>query len=194
MGTGNALGQAVAVVKPAAKPVAQTSAPAADAGIGLIDMQQSDLLQKQVRDNWVSYNGDYSGRRYSRHLTEVTPANVSHLAVKWVYQTEEAGPWKMTPAVVAGVMFVTSGNDAYALDAETGKQLWHHARAITQGLIDDASSHHNRGVAVLGTRIYMETDNAHLLCLDARSGNMIWDIALCTAAQELWSDQRSADC
>ena len=49
--------------------------------------------------------------------------------------------------------------------------------AFRQGLIDDASGHINRGVAVLGTRVYMETDNAHLLCLDARSGNLIWDVA-----------------
>ena len=51
---------------------------------------------------------------------------------------------------------------------------------LSEGLIDDASGHINRGVAVLGTRVYMETDNAHLLCLDARSGNMIWDVAYAT--------------
>ncbi len=74
-------------------------------------------------------------------------------------------------------MFVTGSNDAYALDAVTGKTLWHHTRPVSQGLIDDAAGHINRGVAVLGTHIYMETDNAHLLCLDARSGNLIWDVA-----------------
>jgi alcohol dehydrogenase (cytochrome c) len=73
-------------------------------------------------------------------------------------------------------MFVTSQNDAYALDAETGNELWHHAWPITPGLIDDTGAHHNRGVAVLGNRVYMETDNAHLLCLDVRSGNLIWDV------------------
>jgi len=65
----------------------------------------------------------------------------------------------------------------FGLDAQTGKTLWHHERAVTQGLVDDASGHINRGIAILGTRVYMETDNAHLLCLDARSGNQIWDVA-----------------
>ena len=171
MGTDTAHGQA-------AKPAAKASAAATSAEIGLIDVKQSDLLQ-QVKDNWVSYNGDYSGRRYSA-MTEVTPANVSHLAMQWVFHTQEAGPLEMTPVVVAGVMFVTSGNDAYALDAESGKQLWHHSRPVTQGLIDDASTQHKPGVAVLGNRIYMETDNAHLLCLDARSGNVIWDVLYAT--------------
>lgn len=159
-------------------PAANAGFPAGDV-TGLIDVKQNDLLQKQIRDNWVSYNGDYTGRRYSA-LTQITPANVSHLAVKWVFHTQEAGPLEMTPVVVAGVMFITAGNDAYALDAETGKQIWHHAHAVTEGLIDDASSHHNRGVAILGTHIYMETDNAHLLCLDARSGNLIWDVPYAT--------------
>jgi alcohol dehydrogenase (cytochrome c) len=165
--SGNARGQS-----------SKTSA-AADNDTGLIDVKQRDLLQKQVTDNWVSYNGDYSGRRYSA-MTQITPANVSHLTAKWVFHTQEAGPLEGTPVVVDGVMFMTSGNDAYALNAETGKQLWHHSRAVTEGLVDDAASHHNRGVAVLGTRVYMTTDNAHLLCLDARSGNLIWDVLYAT--------------
>jgi alcohol dehydrogenase (cytochrome c) len=151
----------------------------AQAPTGVIDVKPSDLLQKEIRENWVSYNGDYTGRRFSS-MAEVTPANVSHLAAKWVFHTRNAGVLQVTPVVVAGVMFLTGSNDAYALDAKTGKQLWHHAREVTTGLIDDASGHINRGVAVLGTRIYMETDNAHLLCLDARSGNVLWDILYAT--------------
>ena len=53
-----------------------------------------------------------------------------------------------TPTVVDGVMFVSSGNDAYALDARTGRAIWHYTRPITEGLVDDASMHHSRGVAV----------------------------------------------
>lgn len=77
-------------------------------------------------------------------------------------------------------MFVTSANNAYALDAKTGKVLWHHIRAISQGFVEENGQHHNRGVAILGTRIYMETDNAHVLCLDARSGHLIWEIPYAT--------------
>ena len=152
------------------------NAPGEGPALGQIDVQQTDLLQKTIKNNWVSYNGDYTGRRYSS-LSQVTPQNVSHLAAKWVFHTRNAGVLEVTPVVVAGVMFITGSNDAYALDARTGALLWHHARGVTSGLVDDASGHINRGVAVLGTRVYMETDNAHLLCLDARSGNLIWDVA-----------------
>jgi alcohol dehydrogenase (cytochrome c) len=146
---------------------------------GVIDVQQSTLLQKPVADNWPSYNGDYTGARYSG-LTQITPGNVGRLTAQWVFHPHVVSPLEVTPVVVAGVMFVTSANDAYALDAKTGKVLWHHVRAVTPGLIDDPGQHHNRGVAVLGTRLYMETDNAHLLCLDARSGHLIWDTAYAT--------------
>ncbi len=143
---------------------------------GRIQVHASDLLRTKLRDDWPSYNGDYTGRRYSS-LTQITPENVHALRAQWVFHSRTLGILEVTPVVVAGIMFVTGSNDAYALDAATGKVLWHHARSITPGLVDDAAGHINRGVAILGTRLYMETDNAHLLCLDARTGNLIWDVA-----------------
>jgi cytochrome c553 len=168
-----------AVPKQPMKVTAAKAVEPVSSGVNQIDVQQSQLNQKEVRENWVSYNGDYTGRRFSS-MAEVTLENVRNLKSAWDFHTSNAGVMEVTPIVVAGVMFITRSNDAYALDAKTGKQLWHHARAVSEGLIDDASGHINRGVAVLGTRVYMETDNAHLLCLDARSGEMIWDVAYAT--------------
>ncbi len=141
-----------------------------------LDVDSSQLLVTPVNHNWPSYNGDYTGRRYSA-LREIDKANVSQLRAEWAFHAPNSSHLEVTPVVVDGMMLVTVANDAYALDAQTGRILWHHSRPITEGLIDDASQHHNRGVAVWHTRVYMETDNAHLLCLDARSGNLIWDVA-----------------
>jgi alcohol dehydrogenase (cytochrome c) len=163
----------------AAAPTANKTVEQASAGINQIDVQQSDLNQKEVQNNWVSYNGDYSGRRFSS-LANVTALNVSHLKAAWSFHTSGAGVLQVTPVVIAGVMFITRSNDAYALDAKTGKLLWHRTRAVSEGLIDDASGHISRGVAVLGKRVYIEADNAHLLCLDARSGETIWEVAYAT--------------
>jgi alcohol dehydrogenase (cytochrome c) len=160
--------------------LAMKEAPGVDlAALRSFYVDATNLNQKQVEENWVSYNGDYSGRRFSA-MSEVTPANAGRLVAKWHFKTSGAGVMEVTPVVVAGVMFITRSNDAWALDAKTGKQLWHHARPVSAGLIDDAARHLNRGVAVLGTRVYMETDNAHLLCLDARTGQQIWDVAYAT--------------
>jgi alcohol dehydrogenase (cytochrome c) len=142
----------------------------------VIDVKHKDLTVSPVSANWPSYNGDYTGRRFTS-LNQITPANVESLRAQWVFHLPRADSLEVTPVVVNGVMFVTAANDAYAVDARTGRTIWHYARPITQGLIDDASQHHNRGVAVWGNRVYMNTDNAHLLCLDARSGNLLWDVA-----------------
>src|SRR5579883_2592040 len=142
----------------------------------LMDVQPSFLLVSPPGENWPSYNGDYTGRRYSR-LAQINVKNVRRLSAQWVFHSRNSNLLETTPVVINGVMFVTSANDAFALDARTGREIWHYSRPITEGLIDDASAHHNRGVAVWHSRVYMETDNAHLLCLDARSGHLIWDVA-----------------
>lgn len=176
-----ALGQAVSSgqANEASAPSTTGQASSSSGSTGVINVQQKDLLQKPVGDNWLSYNGDYTGARYSS-LAQITPANVGRMAAQWIFHPVAVSPLEVTPVVVAGIMFVTSANDAYALDAKTGKVLWHHVRALTPGLIDDPGQHHNRGVAILGTRLYMETDDAHLLCLDARSGHLIWEVAYAT--------------
>jgi len=140
-----------------------------------VDVAPGRLLVTPPREDWPSYNGDYSGRRYSS-LDQINPQNVAKLRTQWVFHSTNSESMEVTPVVVGGLMYITSANDALALDARTGRVLWHHARPITEGLIDDASAHHNRGVAVWHDRVYMETDNAHLLCLDARSGHLIWDV------------------
>jgi alcohol dehydrogenase (cytochrome c) len=142
----------------------------------VIDVRNEDLLAQPPAANWISYNGDYSGRRYSS-LSQINSANVGQLRTAWVFHSHDSSRLEVTPVVVNGLMLVTAANDAFALDASTGRTVWHHSRPISGGLIDDASRHINRGVGVWKNRVYMETDNAHLLCLDVRSGNVIWDVA-----------------
>jgi alcohol dehydrogenase (cytochrome c) len=136
----------------------------------------SQDLSAPISGNWLSYNGDYSGRRYSE-LSQINVTSVSQLRAEWVFHARNSDHLEVTPVVVNGMMFVTSANDTFALDAKSGRTVWHYTRPISEGLIDDASRHISRGVGVWRNRIYRMTDNAHLLCLDARSGNLIWEIA-----------------
>src|SRR5450755_4650960 len=134
-----------------------------------------DLLASPVGTNWTSYNGDYTGRRYST-LREINTANVHQLRAAWVFHPGNSQNLQVTPVVVRGVVFVTSANDVFALDARTGRQLWHYHRPVSSGLLDDAAAHKNRGVAVWQNSVFIETDDAHLLSLDARSGGLRWDV------------------
>ena len=141
-----------------------------------INVVAADLAVRQPAADWLSYNGDYSGRRYSA-LAQITAANVNQLRANWVFHSRNSDRLEVTPVVVDGLMLVTSANDTFALDAQSGRTVWHHSRPITERLIDDASRHLSRGVGIWHNRLYRETDNAHLLCLDLRSGSLIWDVA-----------------
>jgi alcohol dehydrogenase (cytochrome c) len=125
--------------------------------------------------NWASYNGDYSGQRYSS-LSSINPTNISHLRAAWIFHADNTSRLEVTPVVYNGVMYVTAANNVSALDARTGRELWKYERAVSGGLIDDAAAHKNRGVGLWKNRVYVVTDNAHLLCLDGRSGRVLWDV------------------
>ena len=140
-----------------------------------IDVTVQDLEASEIRNNWLSYHGDLTGRRYSS-LKEITRDNITQLQLKWVFHSRKVRVLGATPAVVGGVMYMTASNDLFAIDGRTGAVLWHHTRQETAREKEGESAHVNRGVAVLNNKLYMETDDAHLLCLDARSGNVLWQV------------------
>lgn len=140
-----------------------------------LNVSAEDLLARPVGENWPSYNGDYTGRRFSS-LREINRGNVAQMRAAWVFHPGNSQRLQATPVVIRGVMYLTSANDVFALDASTGRALWHYARPVSSGLLDDAAAHKSRGVAVWDKFVYSETDDAHLLCLDARSGNLLWDV------------------
>ena len=141
-----------------------------------VNVKPADLLVRPTAANWLSYNGDYTGRRYSG-LTQINPANVAQLKAQWVFHSPNSNHLEGTPVVVDGLML--SRRPTMLLLSMLEPAAWSGIiRApVTEGLVDDASSHHNRGVGVGDSRVYMQTDNAHLLCLDARSGHLMWDVA-----------------
>jgi len=89
--------------------------------------------------------------------------------------------------VADGVMYVTSVNEAYALDARVGREIWHWSRPRTPGLAGDAASGINRGVAVLGDRVFLVTDNAHLLALHRLTGQLLWEAQMADSRQNYGS-------
>ena len=117
--------------------------------------------------NWLTYSRDLLGHRYSP-LNEITAENVANLKVKWAFQFPNERS-EVSPIVVDGIMYVTSINECYALDAGSGRQVWHFRRNKTDGLTGNATAGINRGVAVAGDRVFMVADNAHRHRLCARN-------------------------
>lgn len=122
--------------------------------------------------DWPTYNGETGGNRFTT-LNQIDKNNVTRLAPKWAFTFPNAGRLEVTPVVVGGLMYVSAANECYALDAGTGRQVWHYQRGRTRGMMNDSGV--NRGVGVAGDRVFMETDNAHLIALNRFTGELLWD-------------------
>lgn len=137
-------------------------------------------IAKPRPGEWPTYNGNVSGNRFSA-LTGINTSNVANLAPKWMFTLPGTHrPLEVTPVVADGIMYVTAANEAFALDARTGRQIWHYGRPRTKGLVPtgDAVTGINRGVAILGDRIFMVTDNARLIALHRLTGQLLWDVEM----------------
>jgi alcohol dehydrogenase (cytochrome c) len=127
---------------------------------------------------WPTYHGHLSGNRHSP-LEQINTANVAHLAPRWALPVPGAlGTLQVTPVVVDGLMYVTAPNAVSALDARTGRQVWQYTRPRTPGLVGDAAAGINRGVAVLGDRVFLQTDHAHVIALHRLTGQLLWDVEM----------------
>ena len=147
--------------------------PAADPG------RRIDWGPPQPGD-WRTYNGNDSGNRYSP-LTQIATGNVAALQLKWVFPMGYFG-LEVTPLSADGVLYATGPNRVVALDALTGAALWDYSRPPSPGLVGDSRLGTNRGVALLGDKIYFVTDNAHLLALDRATGRLRWETVMAPAA------------
>jgi alcohol dehydrogenase (cytochrome c) len=132
--------------------------------------------------DWPTYNGDIGGNRYTK-LTQINKTNVSRVAPRWVFTLPNVSGLEGTPLVVDGVMYVTAGNECYALDAGTGQQIWHFQRPRTRGLTGGGAGGVNRGAAYAGDKIFMDTDNAHLIALNRWDGQVVWETEIADSRQ-----------
>jgi alcohol dehydrogenase (cytochrome c) len=123
---------------------------------------------------WPTYNGDPRGNRYTTE-TQINKDTVGRLAPRWMFTVPDAGSLQGTPLVVDGLMYVTAPNEAFALDAGSGRRIWHFKRPRTKGVAGGGA---NRGAAVNGDRLFMVTDHAHLLALNRFTGEVLWDSEL----------------
>jgi alcohol dehydrogenase (cytochrome c) len=126
--------------------------------------------------NWLTYGGTYTATRYSP-LDQISKNNLKKLVPVWTFQTGKVdGGFSVTPLVADGVMYITSPfNRVFALDAVTGKELWHYYYAVPKefGLIYGPW---NRGVALGHGLVFMGTIDNSLVALDAKSGAEVWKV------------------
>ena len=152
--------------------------------------------------SWPTYHGDYSGRHYST-LDQINRSNVNQLTTEWVakFTAEDYGPnvggvykpggpmWMVRggggtrisaePLMVNGVLYFSTPNHAWAVDARTGKEVWHYYWQTSGG-----SQIGDRGMGIYGKWLYFETSDCYLVSLDAATGKERWHKEIADVRQE----------
>jgi len=127
-------------------------------------------LLKPATETWPTYNGDYSGARFSI-LNQINAGNINSLALAWVFRTH-GSVLKSTPLEVNGILYFSAPDNVWAVDARYGREIWHYQRT-SEG---DHIGH--RGLGMYKNWLYFTTPDAHLVCLDAKDGTVRWDVEL----------------
>jgi acido-empty-quinoprotein group A len=162
------------------------------------------LLLKPPTDAWPTYHGDYSGRRYST-LTQINAGNVKQLSLAWLYRLNTSrvgatvggeGPEtppasaggfgqpsiKSTPLMINGVLYFTSPDHVWAVDARTGREIWHYYWQTRGGIHIG-----NRGVGMYGDWLYFLTPDNYFVSLDAATGKERWHKEIASVKREYFS-------
>jgi len=148
---------------------------------GSLAAQQSDVVTyERLRDsdrepqNWMHYWGNYQGTHYSP-LEQITKSNVADLQLRWSIQLPGTSALETEPLVIDGIMY-TSGQPGtvLAMDAKTGTQIWQFTRQRKTKNPNEINPY-NRGVAVLGNRVFVGTLDAAIVAIDARTGMPVWE-------------------
>ncbi len=162
------------------------------------------LLTKPATDAWPTYHGDYSGRRFST-LSQINQSNVKHLTLSWIFRvkvgmtpgaivggegTLPEGPpadpgvstIKATPLMVNGILYFSTPDNAWAVDARSGRELWHFTWKTKGGIHIG-----NRGMGMYGNWLFFETPDNYLVSLDARTGKERWHTEIADVKQEYFS-------
>ncbi len=123
-------------------------------------------------NNWLMVRRTYDGWGFSP-LAAITPDNVKRLRPVWTFATGERRVHEAAPVVNGGVMFIsTPNNQVVALDAKSGTVLWRYRRPRPAGVFVLHDT--NRGVALLGDKVFYAAAEAVLVALDAKTGREVW--------------------
>jgi acido-empty-quinoprotein group A len=139
--------------------------------------------------DWPTYNGDYSGRRYSS-LAQINASNINSLSLAWIHRANtgerqaagggNAAPTiKGTPIELDGVLYFTAPDHVWAVDARNGRELWHYAWKASRGGWHIG----NRGAGIWGGYLYFETPDCNLVSLNLKDGKERWHKEICDLDQ-----------
>ena len=144
---------------------------------------------------WATYNGRRDGNHHSP-LDQINTSNVSRLTPQWAFTPGGVG-LEGEPIMVGGILYITGGPQVCALDAKTGLSIWCTPRTNGLGVqraagarggagraAAPAATGPNRGVGILGDRLFYTSDDAYLVCLNRLTGAVMWSQPLAEPSEK----------
>src|SRR6185369_7003935 len=139
------------------------------------------VVAQSTPDGWTTYHGDHTGRRHSR-LAQLTPDNIHQITLAWAFATGDTASIKATPIVSNGIVYVTTPDNVWAIDARSARQIWRYSYPANEGFHIG-----HRGVAIDQDTVFFTTPDAHLVALDAHKGTVKWNVVIADAKKGYWS-------
>jgi len=155
------------------------------AQVGTFRPVTDEMLRNPSPSDWLQSRRTYDGWSYSP-LDQINQQNVGQLQLAWSWAMQP-GNQQTTPLVYNGVMYLANpGSTVQALDAATGDLLWEYRREFTAELRAQAEMRAIRGLSIYDDKIFLNTADAHLVALDARTGRVVWDVEVADPKQRLY--------
>ena len=131
-------------------------------------------------NDWPMWRRTYNSAGYSP-LDQINKRNVGNLQLAWAW-TQELGNQEAAPLVRDGVMYLAQSNNVvHALDARTGNLIWEYRHPLPKlqgGYVKRQLVRARNSIALYGDRVFLATGDARLVALDARSGKVVWNVAV----------------
>jgi len=148
----------------------QTALAQEDGPLANITTVTDEMLLNPADGDWLMARRTYNGWGYSP-LDQINQDNVANLELTWSWGMTP-GTTQQTPLVHDGVMFLqNSDHTIQALDARVGDLLWEFEYELPEGVNPSGE----RSMAISGDNLYVATRDNHVLAIDFRSGQLVWD-------------------
>ncbi len=134
-----------------------------------------EMLRQPEPENWISFRNGYNLWGYSP-LDQIDDDSVSELRLVWS-RAMQHGYQEVEPIVYDGVMFLANVEDiVQALDATTGDLLWEYRRNLPDNIANVTGTRYRyRNVSIYGDKVFLATNDAFLVALDAKTGAAVWE-------------------
>jgi len=139
---------------------------------GLAQTTDDLLNDGKNTTNVTTQSMGYARQSYSP-LKQINASNVKKLVPLWTTSLMNDQGELASPTIYNGVMYVINGRWTFALDVQTGRQIWRTPVVLEEGTTGAPIT---RGAATIyNGKLFRVTYDNHLVALDMKTGAEVWN-------------------